>query len=134
MKKQGWLISLTIGFALVLVFCLFVQQKSVPEERPISFLSFRVFPDENSDASEEILCWNQDDERCYVFLPSYADLDRTEVRLHSSSGYRLGGVQLTQGLNCGIFFLDTDYELTDILRKEGTISAYLLSHDGEVTF
>lgn len=112
MKKQGWLIFLTIGMVLVLVLCLYVQQRSVPEENPLSFLSFRVFSDESSGASEEILCWNQDDERCFVFLPSYADLNRTEVQLHESQNYQLGGIQLTQGLNCGSFSLDTDYELT----------------------
>jgi hypothetical protein len=57
-KKQGWLIFLTIGLALVL-----------------------VFSDEASEASEEILCWSQDEERCFVFLPSYADLSKTEVQL-----------------------------------------------------
>ena len=112
MKKQGWLVLLTVGFALVLVYCLYIQQRSAPEENAISFLSFRVFSDETSGESEEILCWNQDDEKCFVFLPSYADLNRTEVQLYASQNYRLGGVQLTQGMNCGIFSPDTDYELT----------------------
>lgn len=40
-----------------------------------------VFSDEASEASEEILCWSQDEERCFVFLPSYADLSKTEVQL-----------------------------------------------------
>ena len=112
MKKQGWLVLLTIGMALILVFCLYIQQRSVPEENPVSSLSFRVFSDETSGEPQEIQCWNQDDERCYVFLPSYADLNRTEVQLKESNIYRLGGTQLTQGLNCGSFSLDTDYELT----------------------
>ncbi len=58
-----------------------------------------VFSDEASEASEEILCWSQDEERCFVFLPSYADLSKTEVQLNADSDYRLGGVQLTQGLD-----------------------------------
>ena len=112
MKKQGWLVFLTAGMALFLAFCLCFQQRSAPEENSISFLSFRVFSDETSGMAEEILCWNQDDERCFVFLPSYADLNRTEVRLHVPQNCRLGEVQLTQGLKCGGFSLDTDYELT----------------------
>lgn len=112
MKKQGWLVLLTAGLALVLVLCLYIQHKSVPEEDPVSFLSFRVFSDGTSGSSEEIRCWSQDDERCFVFLPSYADLGRTEVRLSEPRNFRLGGVQLTQGLNCGCFSPDTDYELT----------------------
>ena len=112
MKKQGWLVLLTIGMALILIFCLYIQQRSVPDENPVSSLSFRVFSDETSGEPQEIQCWNQDDERCYVFLPSYADLNRTEVQLKESNNYRLGGIQLTQGLNCGSFSLDTDYELT----------------------
>ena len=112
MKKHGWLVLLTIGMSLVLVFCLYVQHRSVPEKNPISFISFRVFSDETPDISEEILCWNQDDERCFVFLPSYADLNRTEVQLQESYNCKLGGVQLAHGLNCGSFSLDTDYELT----------------------
>ena len=112
MKKHGWLILLTTGFALVVVFCLYIQKRSVPEEDPISFLSFCVFSDKSSDTSEEILCWNQNDESCFVFLPSYADLNRTEVRLHAYQDCCLGGIQLTEGLNCGAFSLDTDYELT----------------------
>ena len=91
MKGKGWPILLTVGLALVLVFCLYVQQKSMPEENPVSFISFRVFADETSGASEEIICWNQDDGRCVVFLPSYADLNRTEVQLHVSQNYQLGG-------------------------------------------
>ena len=112
MKKLGLPALLTAGMALILVLCLYVQKKSEPEQNPISFLSFRVFSDESPDLSEEILCWNQDEERCFVFLPSYGDLKRTEVQLQESQNYKLGGVQLTQGLNCGIFSLDTDYELT----------------------
>lgn len=112
MKKQGWLVLLTIGMALILVVCLYIQQRSVPEENPVSSLSFRVFSDETSGEPQEIQCWNQDDERCYVFLPSYADLNRTEVQLKESNNYRLGGIQLTQRMNCGSFSLDTDYELT----------------------
>ena len=112
MKKQGWLVLLTTVFALVAVLCLYVQQSSVPEENPISFLSFRVFSDGTADASEEILCWNQDDERCFVFLPSYADLNRTEIQLDGNRNCQLGEIQLTDGLYCSSFFLDTDYELT----------------------
>lgn len=112
MKKHGWLVFLTTGLALVLVFCMYIQQKSESEDNPISYLSFRVFSDENSNESEEILCWNQDDERCYVFLPSYTDLNRTEIQLGASQTFQLGGIPLTQGLNCGIFSPDTDYELT----------------------
>ncbi len=91
MKKQAWPLLLTTGLVLILAFCLYVQKSS---------------------ASEEILCWNQDDERCFVFLPSYADLNRTEVQLNASKNCRLGGIPLTQGLNCGSFSIDTDYELT----------------------
>ena len=96
MKKLGLPALLTAGMALILVLCLYVQKKSEPEQNPISFLSFRVFSDESPDLSEEILCWNQDEERCFVFLPSYGDLKRTEVQLLESQNYKLVGVQHTQ--------------------------------------
>ncbi|MCR5794638.1 MAG: CotH kinase family protein [Solobacterium sp.] len=112
MKKNGWLILLTIGLGLVFVFFLYLEQRAEPEEDPVSFLSFRVSAGETPERSEEIVCWNRDGDRYYVFLPSYADLDRTEIQLPASLDYRLDGVQLTQGMDCSSFSLNTDYELT----------------------
>lgn len=112
MKKYGWLVFLSAGLALALVFCMYLQQRSEPEENPISSLSFLVFSDDASGESEEILCWNQDAQKYYVFLPSYTDLNRTEIQLDGSRNFQLEGIPLTRGLNCGIFSPDTDYELT----------------------
>ena len=141
MKKYGWLVLMTTGLALVLVFCLYVQKKSAPEENPLSFLSFRVVSEVNAEASEEILCWNQDDERCFVFLPSYAELSRTEIHLNESINCRLGGTELTQGMNCGSFALDTDYELTgdgfapkilQFVRSANVATVYIDTYSGSI--
>lgn len=141
MKKYGWLVLMTTGLALLLVFCLYVQKRSVPEEDPLAFLSFRVVSDETTGASEEILCWNQDDERCFVFLPSYADLSRTEIHLNESRTCRLGGAELTQGMNCGSFVLDTDYELTgegfapkilQFVRSANVATVYIDTYSGSI--
>ena len=108
-KKYGWLCLLTIVMSAALAFCVLIQPYVTFASDALSFL---VFSD--SGEAEAIKCWDGEGDRCYVFLPSYADLSRTEIRLERSGQYRLDGEELSSGLNCGRFELDTDYELTGL--------------------
>ncbi len=48
----------------------------------------------------------------YVFLPSYADLDRTIVFLPDGATASIGGVSLVSGMDCSGFSTDTEYTFT----------------------
>ena len=111
MKKYGWVILLTFCMATAFFVCLHVQSLSGAQDDPLAFLSFRVYADSSTETYEIIHCWSQDDNHCFVFLPSYADFSRIKVQMHLNRRCMLGGKELAGEMNCDGFSLDTDYEL-----------------------
>lgn len=77
------------------------------EEAP-EFLAWN--PD--GSRSERVTIYDAGDGNCYVFLPSFAQLDRVTVTAGKGQAYTLDGAELTEGLNCASFRLDTPYAFT----------------------
>ena len=121
LKKHGWLILITVICVFALLFCLFFQYRATTKTKPEDILSFRVFSNTYPDISENVLCWKQDNKRYVVFLPSYAELNRTEVHITSFTNIQLGGEQLTDGMTLEGIALNTDYELTAEKKAPTTI-------------
>lgn len=65
----------------------------------------------NADGSrsERITIYDAGDGNCYVFLPSYAQLDRVTVTAGKGQTFTLDGEALTEGLTCENFRTGTPY-------------------------
>ena len=132
-----WLfLILTLLLCLLLIFSLAVERNS--DEPDIEeILTFRVLTE---DAKLPVHCWLKDD-TCTVFLPSCSSLDRTMVELASGVQVQLGGKPLFDGMDCGVFDLDTDYELRvddhvrlhfRFLKSENLPSMFLSTRSGSM--
>ena len=56
--------------------------------------------------SERVTIYDAGDGNCYVFLPSYAELDRVTVRAGKGQTFALDGIELSQNRSCGSFQLE----------------------------
>lgn len=61
------------------------------------------------DGTERIALFEGDDGICYLFLPSYAQMEQVRIVLGSDESASIGGYAMTDGMHCGDFSLDTDY-------------------------
>lgn len=78
----------------------------------VETLPFSVCVD-SGESTEELDVWKGEGGIYYVFLPSYADLTRTRLVLsEANASIQIGQVQLTDGLDCGVFELNQQYACT----------------------
>ncbi len=64
------------------------------------------------DREELVSWWSEDNEHAFVFLPSYAELKDVSVVVKKGIDASIGEVMLFDGMDCGYFDLDTDYEMS----------------------
>ena len=62
--------------------------------------------------TESIVCWADEKGSCYVFLPSYADLSKAQIELHTGVSVQVDGRILKHGMPCDAFSLGIPYEMT----------------------
>ncbi|MBR6570373.1 MAG: CotH kinase family protein [Clostridia bacterium] len=105
MKKSYWMLAaLTAVMLCVMAVCV-VMQRTEAE----TLLEVDVCAD---GRQERISCWKDPQGNRYVFLPSYADLSNVCIRLRTTQPVLLDGAQLTEGMNCAGYQLDTPYQLS----------------------
>lgn len=109
MRKLCWCIVLTALLAAVLLLCGSVRRSETSREDACSAITFRIASD---GAEAEVACWKQDESHCFVFLPSYAEMDQVKVSKGTHEPAALNGIRLSHGMDCGSFDLDKEYELT----------------------
>ena len=78
----------------------------------------------NNAGSEEISIYRADDSNCFVFLPSYAELDQVAAVVPSNQQISLGGVNLSNDMTCEDFLLETAYPLEINGRYVSTLWFY----------
>ena len=61
---------------------------------------------------EEITWWSEDEEHAFVFLPSYAKLKDVNIALKNGTNASIGNITLFDGMDCGCFELNTDYQMS----------------------
>lgn len=66
----------------------------------------------SGDETETICCWNNGKGESFVFVPGYITLSEAVVELNTGSRVALNGVPLSDGMSCGAFELDVQYECT----------------------
>ncbi len=107
MKKHSWIIALTLLLGTLLILCLEHDRDRNTAEAaaPIAFTVC------SGETDETVNIWENDGEY-YVFLPSFAELDKTNVLLNDTSVVFLDDTRLYSGMGCGVFELNRDYELS----------------------
>lgn len=100
---------MTLLLILTAAICFFAETRMEPEESlGQAGVAFRI---PAGDTEKSIFWWSQDDGKAFVFLPSYADLKDLRVILRKGTHARIGDVELSDGMSCGCFAPDTEYEM-----------------------
>lgn len=139
MKKRNWIIYLfTFIFLLSIVFIVLFQISSdvgIPFSLTVS----------SHNSTEDIEGWLNEDE-CYFFLPSYAELSQVNISKNTSNELYLDGELLESGMTCENLSFDTEYELTfsswgqsksykvTFLRSSGMPTMYLDTQTGSMDY
>lgn len=106
---KPWILLLTL--ALFLTAVLFWQQEPAVQfqtdmgKPPISVQVY------GNGRSEQIDGWEDGTGRCYVFLPAFAELSQTELKLEEGSRVSVNGQRLVNGQTCENFQLEETYPL-----------------------
>ena len=83
-----------------------MEQEAVERQADVAF----CIP--AGDRGEEISWWTEDAEHAFVFLPSYVKLKDVSIVLKKGSNASIGNITLFDGMDCGCFELDTDYQMS----------------------
>lgn len=92
---------------------------------------------------QEISLYRTSDRNCYVFLPSYAELDMVTISIPQDQLFFVGDYPLSDGMNCGNFALETPYDVTlanqkiatlYFLRSENVSTLYLDTASGNMNY
>lgn len=76
-----------------------------PGEPPLSFLV------PSAGGGESVSCWTEDGRQYYVFLPSYAELERVRAQVEGTAEVYLNGERLEDGTDCAGLALRRSYPL-----------------------
>ena len=82
----------------------------------------------NDFGTETLSIYYAEDGNCFVFLPSYAELEQVVVKLSSSHQVYVDDIKLTNGMACGQFEIGKPYPFSVGLRKNLTLWFYQSSN------
>ena len=110
MKKYIPCAIMTLLLILTAAICVFAETRMEPTASyGQTGIAFRV---PAGDKEEIISWWSNDDGQAFVFLPSYAELKDLRVILRKGTHAMMGDMELSDGMDCGCFEPDTEYEMT----------------------
>lgn len=104
LKNFYWVIC-TVILSIIVLWG--VASTTVPRQQ-LSQLMFSISAD---GGTEEVSVYEAEDGNGYVFLPSYADMEEVCVAISSDQQFSLGGINLSNGMNCGAFMPQIGYPL-----------------------
>lgn len=105
LQKNFYWFACTVVLLIIVLYGLLTA--TVPQQR-FSQLWFSI----SSNAGiEEIYIYEAEDGNSYVFLPSYANMEDVRVVVSSDQQFTLGGKNLSNGMTCETFMLETGYPL-----------------------
>lgn len=104
--KRGFTVifALTILFAAISAVCLY-RELDWGEEMN---LTVEVH---HGGQTERLVCWENEDGVCFVFLPGYADLSQVRLRTNTFRTVKLDGVYVPDGMSCEGIELGKEYGL-----------------------
>ena len=101
---------MTLLLILTAAICVFAETRMEPTASyGQTGIAFRV---PAGDKEEIISWWSNDDGQAFIFLPSYAELKDLRVILRKGTHAMMGDMELSDGMDCGCFEPDTEYEMT----------------------
>ena len=110
MKKYIPCAIMTLLLILTAAICVFAETRMKPTESyGQTGIAFRI---PAGDKEEIISWWSNDDGQAFVFLPSYAELKDLRVILRKGTRAMIGDMELSDGMDCGCFDPDMEYEMT----------------------
>ena len=110
MKKYISCAIMTLLLILTAAICVFAETRMEPTASyGQTGIAFRI---PAGDKEEIISWWSNDDGQAFVFLPSYAELKDLRVILRKGTRAMIGDMELSDGMDCGCFEPDTEYEMT----------------------
>ncbi len=120
MRKNIWWILCTIVLATTAFFAVFYNNVSD------SSICFRI--ENESGDSEVVTAFEAEEGNYYVFLPSYAKMEKVKYEKNTAKTVSIDGIKLSEGMSCEAFVLETEYELSVDREKQTTIQ-FLRSAD-----
>lgn len=82
---------------------------------------------QTEEGEEAVCCWKENEESYYVFLPSYAQMDRVILYKDTFFPVRIDGNPIADGKSCSSFSLDTPYTVR--CRKRTYVLTFLQSQN-----
>lgn len=68
-----------------------------------------TFTIESAESKMTLSLHQAEDNKCYVFLPSHAQMEQVKINITSNVNISIGDTQIYDGIYCGIFDLDKNY-------------------------
>lgn len=99
---------------LILMACFAAEGETAP------YLGFSVTGSDPAAACE-IAVYDAGDGNCWVFMPSYAEMEQVSVVLEGRLRVSLDGTRLYNGMSCGGFRLEKPYVLTSDSGETSTL-------------
>lgn len=103
--KNKIICIITVVFLIISVF---VSLKSSENK---NFLPFYVTV-KTEETTENITLWKNNADEYYIFLPSYAEFHKTQIKLNTETPIFINETPLTDGMTCDDFELNHTYEIT----------------------
>lgn len=97
-----------LGTSLLLLLTFFCLVKEITSTKSSEALP--RFYIETDAGDEYISIFQTEDEKYYVFLPSYADIKQLKVLLPPEKQVFLGDMKLSDGMTCSVFEVQTGYD------------------------
>lgn len=120
---KTWILLLTTALAAVVFLLWHLEPEApLPTEETVMPVSVQVSAE---GKEEKIYCWDNGHDRFFLFLPAFADLNRTQLWLEPGTEVRLDGKTWTSGQNCETIALGEKYTLEYSyagVQRQGTLT------------
>lgn len=132
-KMRGMLFLMTVLMLIVVFLCMISEETEI--------LSFQIV---SEACVQSVSLWEDENERFYVFLPSYADMEDVRVDLRCDDPVSIDGKRLTEGMACTPFSEERVYQISYsawgrqtckeivFLRSENIPAMYISTRSGSM--
>ena len=113
-KRKKWLIvGMTVMLCCLAYIYIYYVEQAV--ERPF-YITINT-----EGSSEQISAWKDENGGYYVFLPSYADLSKAQIKLNTIKNLDINSKEIADGSLCDIFEINIKYNMEfSVLGKART--------------
>ena len=99
-------------FCLILCTILLISVALLAASKADTSSLFFLVQNPGKTNAEKISIFDAQDGNYYVFLPAYAEMERTILQFDDNHHFSLGGINLHNGMTCDAFHTETPYAFT----------------------